>query len=331
MSMSKAACINFHSEPAIIAGKKFRKDIMRVGKFYNHTESGEEVTYDVTPERLQNWVTQFEAMKKAGVKVPVPTGHNSDTAGNNGWVDKLEVDGDRLVAEMSIADDKKDIVQRADVSIFAPEEVVDGEGNVYPGAISHVAMVSEPLVSKLGDFQPIAASRIPVYSTNSSSQILAELNSKVIEKDAVIAELKKLDNERSKINVEITAKLELSHKELEGIKAQLQKSQEELVAERQVVPENEKEMKAQLLAIDTERLLKAGRIDPKSKNKLDILMKDLICYRRNYSIVEKVIAILNANIPVQFGQRTGKQGVSPVSHMPSEDPVGEAMTRMSKK
>jgi hypothetical protein len=45
------------------------------------------------------------------------------------------------------------------VSVYVPEKIVDGKGNVYHAAIEHVALVTNPVVSGQGPFIPIAASR----------------------------------------------------------------------------------------------------------------------------------------------------------------------------
>lgn len=118
----------------------------------------------------------------------------------------------------------------------------------------------------------------------------------------------------------LTAQLKQSNDRAEEFKVQLE-------AERQVVPQNELEIKLLLAQVETEKLVKAQKIDPKSKSQLDTLLKDILAQRRNYSVVDKVMAILANNTPVLYGQKTKSQSVSVAQTKTSEDPVGDVYAK----
>ena len=143
-----------------ITGRKYMKDIMKVGN-YVHGD-GEEV--EVTASHLKNWVTQFKAMKKNGVKVPVPVGHTDADAANAGWINSMAVVNDTLYASLTLGEGKQNLVDTQDVSIYAAKDFQDGLGNKYQNPIIHVALVSAPLVPGLNDFVELAASRVPVFT-----------------------------------------------------------------------------------------------------------------------------------------------------------------------
>jgi len=136
--------------------QRFRKPVMRVGKY----ASGGRI-HDVTGRTLDNWVTQFGRMSDAGVRVPMPNTHEKagDPDFNRGYVDGMYRDGDELVMTCElIGDDALAASKRSDVSVFSVPEFSDGQGTGYPNAITHVALVTHPLVSDLGEFIPLAAS-----------------------------------------------------------------------------------------------------------------------------------------------------------------------------
>lgn len=139
--------------------QRFRKAIISTGRFIKEADDME---FEVTPETLSHWVTTFKAMKKNGVKVPIPNMHSGDgdPEQNHGWVEDMFVDGDSLVMTCDIIGDSSiDAASKSDVSISSPGEMTDGKGNKYVRPIVHVAMCTNPVIPGLGDFVPIAASR----------------------------------------------------------------------------------------------------------------------------------------------------------------------------
>lgn len=179
----------------LVAGRTFMKDIMRVGKYVH--DDGEEV--EVTASHLKNWVIQFKEMKKNGVKVPCPIGHNDEASKNAGWVDNIIQVDDTLYASIKLGKGKDRLVDTTDVSIFAPKVFKDGRGVSYHNPIAHVALVSTPLVPGLGEFVEIAASRIPIYNYNNIEEEV-EVEKEVVEKEKeVVAQLDALKIEIKEI------------------------------------------------------------------------------------------------------------------------------------
>lgn len=137
--------------------QRFQKEIMAVGEYVKG-----DMQISITPDTLANWVQQFNAMRANGVRVSIPTQHHTDgnPDQNNGWVDDLFIEGDRLIMACTlIGADAIKAAARSDVSIYSPPQFVDGKGNKYAQPIVHVAMVTDPVVPGLGAFVPISFSQ----------------------------------------------------------------------------------------------------------------------------------------------------------------------------
>ncbi len=138
--------------------RRYLKELIRVGQY---VKASEDLEFTVTPATLDNWVTQFRAMRKAGVRVPIPASHDGadDPDATRGWVDDMFVQGDSLYMSCTlVGDDAIVAAARNDVSIFSPHEFIDGAGNRYKRPIMHVALCPDPVVPGLGAFIPLAAS-----------------------------------------------------------------------------------------------------------------------------------------------------------------------------
>jgi len=146
--------------------KTYTKDLIRTGTW---TMPANGHSFTVTGDDLIHWAKQHDSMLANGFEVPTPDGHTDDAAKNMGFVRGMFVDGDTLKASIElIGDDAIQAASRNYVSIYVPESVKDGKGNVYPNAIAHVAMTPIPVIEGQGGFVPIAASRggspkVPVY------------------------------------------------------------------------------------------------------------------------------------------------------------------------
>jgi len=142
-----------------IPRQRFRKEVVRIGKYVKDA-TGQ--AFNITRDVLQNWVFQFQRMRKNGVKVPIPSTHEgaSDPDKIRGVVEDLFIDGDSLVMTCElVGEDGIAAAARNDVSLGSPPDFTDGHGNQYPQPILHVALCPDPVIPGLGDFIPIAASR----------------------------------------------------------------------------------------------------------------------------------------------------------------------------
>ena len=136
--------------------QRFRKELIRVGHYVKATDG---LDFDVTREALDHWVMSFGKMKEAGVSVPVPIGHTQDATANRGWVREMFREGDSLYGVIElIGTDAIALAGRTDVSIFSPPASIDGRGTQYLRPITHVALVTDPVVPGLAGFEAIAAS-----------------------------------------------------------------------------------------------------------------------------------------------------------------------------
>jgi len=137
--------------------RRYVKDLIRAGRW---TKGLSNITFDVPKQRLKHWADTFSAMKAAGVKVPVPLGHTNDPAANRGEVVDMYVEGDTLYGVIDlIGNDALPLASRSEVSIFAEPVMMAGDGKRFDDAITHVALVTDPVVNKQDGFVPVAASR----------------------------------------------------------------------------------------------------------------------------------------------------------------------------
>lgn len=139
--------------------RRFAKELIRCGLYY---KAADNLEFEVTPDTLVHWRNTFQAMKAAGIRVPMPATHerSGDPDANRGYIDDLVIDGDSLIGIATmIGKDGIDAAARSDVSIFSPPYYVDDQKRRWERPIMHVALTTEPVVSGLRDFVPIAASR----------------------------------------------------------------------------------------------------------------------------------------------------------------------------
>ncbi len=165
MGKTQSLLLNTDIEPGLaprpvvvdgVAHYRFRKPIIRVGQYVKKA-TGQ--AFSVTRKHLSHWAETFGRMREAGVKVPVPVGHTNDAEKNRGWVEGMKAIGDELVADVDlVGDDAPRLVACSDVSVFIPPTHSDGQGNSYTSPITHVALVTDPVVTGLGDWVPLAAS-----------------------------------------------------------------------------------------------------------------------------------------------------------------------------
>ncbi len=136
--------------------RKFRKELIRTG---NYVKPSAGLAFSVDRSALDHWVETFSTMRANGVDVTVPVGHTTDAEANRGYVRDLFRDGDSLVGIIElVGEDAIRLAGRSDVSIYSPPEYTDGKGNRYVRPITHVALVTNPVVPGLKGFEALAAS-----------------------------------------------------------------------------------------------------------------------------------------------------------------------------
>lgn len=261
--------------PKEVAGQpvqSFSKEILRVGKFV-HPATGQE--FEFTHADLKHFETQFSRMADAGVKVYVPADHTRDPEKNRGFSTAMSVQGDRLVAKIDLIG--KDAIQLAastDVSVRICD-VKDSSGNTFPQAIEHIALVVDPVITKLAPFA-IELSRAKTLNLANGDpmeylkKMAAELGVNIEGLDeaaiwtacqAAMAKLKGGDMAKK-------------DEELKAAKTELSRAQEQVKALE--LAAKKPEMDADTLALHQEnntlklsRLVEEGKITPATRTKLE--------------------------------------------------------------
>lgn len=160
--------LNYVGNPARLLGDRrgagekivgrYVKDIMRCGTF-KHPQQGWEMKVD--REKLDQFVDNFNRMKAAGVDVEFVVNHDLKEGAKrvHGYAESIYRDGDTLYARLSVRGAAgNDLVERVkNVSVEIMEPFTDGEGNEYDPAISAVALVEKPIITKQQPFKKVAA------------------------------------------------------------------------------------------------------------------------------------------------------------------------------
>ena len=135
---------------------KFKKELIRVGRF-THPTTG--VVFDVSSDTLDKWVVTFAAMSADGIDVPLAASHANTVDESRGYIRDMFREGNSLYGIVEcIGEDSLIAAARVNVSIYASNTCVKGNGKSYPWAIQHVAFTNMPVVPGLKPFETLAAS-----------------------------------------------------------------------------------------------------------------------------------------------------------------------------
>lgn len=155
------------SSPIMVEGtprQHFRKEIIPVGEFYKDSEDR---GFNVTKDVIEHWRDTFRRMVDNGVEVTLPSTHGGvgDPDKNRGYARDMFIAENKqggqslfMDAEM-IGQDAIDAAARSDVSINVEDKLIDCKKNEYELPITHVALCTDPVVTGMEGFVPIAASR----------------------------------------------------------------------------------------------------------------------------------------------------------------------------
>ena len=301
-----------------IARQRFRKDLIRVGKFVKPSEGLE---FEVTQDTLVHWASTFQEMKKNGVRVAVPNQHKNDgnACENMGYVEEMFIDGDSLIGifEM-IGEDAIKAAHRCDVSIGSPGELTDGEGRVYTRPIQHVALCTNPVVPGLGQFIPLAAS-LELQKGEGTMALLDDvkkfaksmgIDSEVTEKNAgeIFGKIKASMKEKADAAKKVEASLATTKSEV------LQLSKDKPVEFDASDPINVKviSLTKQNRAMRLGQLVEKAKITPAVQEKLSAQFASdkvigLELSNGSDDGFDALIDALMSNDPVKLGEQTGTQ------------------------
>jgi len=147
---------------------KYIKDIIRPGKYRPMGPDGKRYDIEITADRIRRWKDTFDKYRAAGNQVLAPIGHFNDAKPvrvdeappeaihNQGYWEQLEIAADGTlygVAELPV----ETVNKIREVSLFAPRLVEDGSGNKFEDAITHIALVTQPIMNKQKRFIPADA------------------------------------------------------------------------------------------------------------------------------------------------------------------------------
>ena len=149
-------------------GPVYRKELAYQGLFRKMKEDGSEPEFELNIDepQIDHWVNTFQQMKKNGVQVPMPIGHNSEPERRRGTVLDIRKEpnpkrkgGMSLYAYCTFNDeDAAKQFKHSNVSLFMPPRQFDGHGRQYIRPIKHVAITDYPVIPGLDPFQSVAAS-----------------------------------------------------------------------------------------------------------------------------------------------------------------------------
>lgn len=149
------------------------KEVIRPGTYwYEDQNTGLPRKLTVTEDGIQHLFSQGKKMLQAQLSIPVPCEHQPDarpltaaeraanTLKNNaGWVKDFSIQGDRLMATLSIED--PDVAKKLPHTIkwTSPwlNSFMDGDGTRWDGVVSHVALTTRPRIKQQSPFPNVAA------------------------------------------------------------------------------------------------------------------------------------------------------------------------------
>lgn len=131
----------------------YEKDILRVGRWRVGDES-----WEVTSDTLAEIKRNFDAGQSRKLDCPVVWNHSSDVRDRCGVVQSLSIRGDELFATFSAAtpEDEAKILNSGGVSVEVREPFIDGIGNEYPLMLTHLGIVSHPVIPGQGPFKRLS-------------------------------------------------------------------------------------------------------------------------------------------------------------------------------
>jgi hypothetical protein len=150
----------------------WRKQLIYAGSFVKNVGKKDEQRFTITEEQLKHWNETGEKMLSAGVEIPLPIEHTTNPEARRGEIRGYEIALDKkgrksLYGLVKFRDaEAEKLALTANVSIYAPLESSDGNGNKYSFPIQHVALTDYPVIPGLEKFEAIAASMIVPETVN---------------------------------------------------------------------------------------------------------------------------------------------------------------------
>jgi len=320
--------------------KRFKKDIMRVG-VYTHPIEG--WTIDVTTERMDRWIANFKAMRKAGIDVEVCVDHDLSAEAVRGYVVDMFREGDTLYATHEMIGEKGiELAQTVrNVSFCLDTDYHDSEGRAYGEAITHCAIVQQPVIPRQGEFEPLAASKktnagLPYIvlhydrtdnkgtaimdnaMTDELLEVIRELlgSGDDLTKENALSRLKERFTAAAAEKEQLTKQIADLQGEIESLKASAAKAD----ADKAVDPDA-LDVMAEATEAKIESLTEKAKITPKAASMLLSLLVGKPGARQAYmlsrrlsqtdvSLARQILDIFEMNDPVELGEKTKAQALT---------------------
>lgn len=154
---------------------RFRKEILKPGDYRSPDGN-----ITISQDRMNHWVNSFQKMRASGLKIPLPWGHQSSASPkleetpeekefreckyNAGYVENLEIDKNGTLS-MIIDVPRDEDASRVGTSIQEVSPQIetawkDGKGKTWADVITHVALVTHPVVSGQNNFEQIEENKL---------------------------------------------------------------------------------------------------------------------------------------------------------------------------
>lgn len=114
----------------------------------------------MTKETLLQIQSNFAAARARGCDCPLVWDHSNKAKDRLGDVESVYVDGERLLAVVSIPSDadREQALKVNQVSVSVAPEWSDGMGNIYRDHLVHVGVVNHPVIPAQEPFRPVELS-----------------------------------------------------------------------------------------------------------------------------------------------------------------------------
>ena len=317
--------------------RRYLKDLARVGEFVK-AGTGRRIKIDAG--RIKHWAATAKEFIAAGNPVPMTATHDTtgDPDKSRGRLLDTFVEGDTLYGVIeAIGADAIQAASRSHVSIYSPPAFTDGEGKKWSWPIRHVALTTDPVLARQGDFVPIAASHdgdpaeVNILTPAESStmdlkklQKMLGIKDDLTDENAVEAislaftEAKKAAKPDAKLEAVTAERDELAGK-ADALKARV----DELVAGAAELSHTERYAMRRSLKTELAALVKDSRITPAVADKIEELLagRDIMLAVGEDDaepLAMQIIDALKANDPVKLGEQTGMQVVR-LAHTGKDD------------
>ena len=173
----------------------FVKDMARVG-LYTHPVTGQK--FDITEERMDGWINAFSTMRADGVDIEVVVDHSPKAEDIVGYLKGMfKKDGVLYGIHKFTSERGRELANTVkNVSILIDHDVKYGDGKSYGEAITHSALVQQPVITGQSKFIPLSRltgnQSVPILTRTEDSKIPKDPNKEPTMDQATLDALKEI-------------------------------------------------------------------------------------------------------------------------------------------